>query len=539
MNKFYLCLAAAFALGSVTATAQDSFKMTLLSDVAVESSFPELMYLDSPAFADAEDVTVDTSKKAFISNGFEVVDVTVTKGSFWNFSAAFHQCEIYVPVFNWTPGEWTLEVPAGMITALDADNNVTGVNEAFTETYTLTDAGQGGNGGEIEFGMIPAPGSVVENVSVIIVYMPYEPEDIAWNATAEPTVVDETGKTYEVLKWYPENEYADYRWNGRALELSEPITEAHEITVTLPANSLDIDWAPYPHELQWTFSVSGGELPVTVTYQFNPSDGEYVFSELREVTLNIEEASSIEMDSAAAATLRYNDENGDTSVVCEMEATVSDTVVTFAVPDGIELENGNYQLTVPDGMLTITLSDGKTVRSEELVVSFFLDVNKAFKYEIVPDPAGKELTELSEIAVTFPAASDVYFDDSWGLSLYDDTRNYTMTWSYLTREQPEISGETETVTYGVVFKLDTPITAPGAYTLFINGWSFAIDGMTLADTIQTTFNVVDATSGVGEINAAEGAAEYFDLSGRKVASPSKGSVLIRRTAAGVEKVLVK
>ncbi len=313
-------------------------------------------------------------------------------------------------------------------------------------------------------------------------------------------------------------------------DLSAPIAVGDEVTLTATASS----------NLAVTYQITNGSNYATIT------DGKLKATAVGVVTILASQAGSDTYAQAEPVSKTITiwagyydgDVNGDGSI------TLADVTATINYILGYTVDPFNVDAADLDGDGEITVND--VTRIVDKVLATTTPSGKARRVNASGEQFSLNAVNDYTLSVTFTNQSE-YVATMFDLTLPEGlsvSNAFTSGTNHIVA-----TAVNDNVTRLLVYSMDNAtFAAGGSIMVVLSGTSDEeitltgavlnrIDGTSI---IETTAQGASTTlSGVESIGVdAEGAVEYYNLQGIRVANPSTG-VYIRRTATGAEKVLVK
>ena len=306
--------------------------------------------------------------------------------------------------------------------------------------------------------------------------------------------------------------------NTIEFSFDEAIQENGDYRVILPAGlfTLDPDGLAMPNAAaQYTYTVDNPNM-LEVEYA-NPDNGaevksiEYLYFEYSQNIINQVEGAVITNENGEEfpLTVTYTDAWGGqcpTNALClkTAEPITAPGVYTFVLKKEYAYTDSNVRLT-EDITYTFTIVEGLKVTN-------------------ITPANGAEVEVIEEILIEFNKEITCWAEAFYMTS--DSGAEYYLTPSFNDKDGNELPYNS------IRLVAETPITAAGTYTLYIEDYNIATtDWMNQevlkAFTFTFTFDGNKITTGIDEVKGENGeATTIYDLQGRKVETPTKGIYII-------------
>lgn len=243
----------------------------------------------------------------------------------------------------------------------------------------------------------------------------------------------------------------------------------------------------------------------------------------------LEEISTLTFAIDTDATVTIVDENSKLTLTntfsgktIEGVASVADNkiVVTF---EPAVTESAPYSITFPEGFFAV---DGVASNREW---TFEYRIKGTGDYTVTIEPEEGTVVELSKFVITFEGSP-------LQLGSIDSAYNPIL----LNENNSPVSVQfTESFEgQSIILTLQNEISKKGKYTLLIPRGLIKLNGENPANDLRFVYTVDPTFSGVSTIAPDAATAEYFDLNGIRVVSPTTG-IYIKKSNNKVEKIIIK
>ena len=312
--------------------------------------------------------------------------------------------------------------------------------------------------------------------------------------------------------------------NTIQLTLNEPIAENGDYRVVLPAGlfTLDPDGLAMPSaKVQNTYTVKNLDI-LEVTYA-NPDNGaqvksiEYLYFEFnQEIISQVSEAViTNENGEEFLLTVTNTDSWGDQ---CPWNALCLKTAEPITTP-------GVYTFVLKDWYVLAGVGVSLT---EDITYTF--TIQESVKITNITPANGAEVEVIEDILIEFN--KDI---TCWAEAFYmtsDSGAEYYLTPSFNDKDGNELPYNS------IRLVAETPITAAGTYTLYIEDYNIATTDFGMNQEVlpaQTLTFTIPETTDIDNVDAEAEKDVIHDLTGRKIETITKGGIYI----IGGKKVLVK
>lgn len=400
-------------------------------------------------------------------------------------------------------------------------------------TSVATGAMAASNTGINDISVFPAPNTTVEEISEIRLesgWIERRGNDciISFNGVGVNTTI----------------EYAADQ-QSLTFTLETPITKSGEYQVIIPENAFGMGWGDDDSpEVRYNITVDnpngGGDDPnpgtilnkVPAGFSFSPEAGEKV-----DVLSSFRVSSDVYylLYCGMKADITINGKSVD--FITDIQGDIENSIL-FTLADPIT-EPGFYTVYIPAGAIIFTEDQ---YDAESFQVTVEVTGGTATDPEFYPaasfssDPEnGSKVASIKHFAVMSEKLTSLYFGPE--VEYISITRDGENLMAPLT-----ITPDEDDFNEAHVMWIDMAeeITEPGEYTFHFPAKAFKVNHYpTTLYSAPFDITFIIEPNGIDTIDgAADAPAEYFDLTGRRVASPSPGDgVLIRRQAGKAEKAV--
>ncbi|MCD8202358.1 MAG: hypothetical protein LUD48_01795, partial [Prevotella sp.] len=276
-------------------------------------------------------------------------------------------------------------------------------------------------------------------------------------------------------------------------------------------------------------------------FSFLPASGSTQTS-LNQFMVIYEDGISLSSTSdASQITITYPSSTTSAAISC-----FADDETSYVVNINNLTSSGTYTITIPAGFF---LLGENSEDSPEITLTYIIgeedDSNIEYEFTLTPD-YGDHVTSLSTITIKANAMLELNEDfdaDAYGLDydkivVLDTSDNIVASASADDDDSWEPIEDEDGVRYGFTFTLSTTITEPGRYLYIIPAGYFCLGSLSnLSDQFSATVYVDGEEDTTGISNVLQNTVSdgiYYNLSGQRVASPSKGVYILNG-----KKLLVK
>lgn len=426
-------------------------------------------------------------------------------------------------------GRYTLIVPQGAFyDVYDKEN------PEYKFAYVLDGSGNPIPEAPEDVAASPVSGSTVTKLAEIVLTFPESLETFPITSSYRPQgpIVVKNAAGEQVATGKVSRGSQHYRM---LLAITEPITEAGEYTVVIPARNIVLegdDVQRFNRTITLAYTVEPFKPIENKGVTINPAQGEVSaltsftvsFTDIQMVDINgnfkaylIDKASG---EQVSTAKVRYGARTWDADIELE-------TPVTAA---------GEYILVCEENLFY----DGMTDEDfPEYRFAYIVDGSGTIPYNpeaIISDPAENvAVGQLDEIVLTFDDIDQVYMsrDVLENISVMDAEGNAVAACTFF-YDSDVMSGNQ------VGIRLSAPVTADGTYTITLPRRAFTL-GASMSDARFSNATMltylVDSTLSVGSVAVdADAPVRYFDLQGRAIQTPARGQVVIRLSAGKASKI---